>query len=143
MERRIAALSGHTIIAGCGRTGQFVLEELLANALPFVVIDRRPDMLEHMNADHRGSILYVVGGGPAPAADTQLEGTSATGRRESGRTVAQAARASAPPSIPSRRGIRAANRLRARRRVCSSFMHASAPLTAASSCNASTASSVP
>jgi voltage-gated potassium channel len=61
MERRIAALSGHTIIAGCGRTGQFVLEELLASALPFVVIDSRLDMLEHMNADHGGSILYVVG----------------------------------------------------------------------------------
>jgi voltage-gated potassium channel len=61
MERRIAALAGHTIVAGCGRTGQFVVEELLASSLPFVVIDRDPQLLEQLNAEHGARLLYVVG----------------------------------------------------------------------------------
>lgn len=61
MERRIAALSGHTIVAGCGRTGRFVIEELLASNLPFVVIDRDREVLDQINADHGGRLLYVIG----------------------------------------------------------------------------------
>jgi len=61
MERRIAALSAHTIVAGCGRTGRFVIEELLASSLPFVVIDRDPEVLDQLSADHGGRLLYVVG----------------------------------------------------------------------------------
>jgi len=61
MERRIAALSGHTIVAGCGRTGRFVIEELLASSLPFVVIDRDQAVLEQLNLEHAGRLLYVIG----------------------------------------------------------------------------------
>jgi voltage-gated potassium channel len=61
MERRIGGLNGQTIVAGCGRTGRFVIEELLASNLPFVVIDRDPLLLEQINADHGGRLLYVVG----------------------------------------------------------------------------------
>jgi voltage-gated potassium channel len=61
MERRIAALEGHTIVAGCGRTGRFVVEELLASGLPFVVIDRDAEAIEEINAENGGRIPFVVG----------------------------------------------------------------------------------
>jgi voltage-gated potassium channel len=60
MENRIAALNGHTIVAGCGRTGRFVIEELVASELPFVVIDRDVATLEHLSDYYQG-MLYVVG----------------------------------------------------------------------------------
>lgn len=62
MDRRIAALSGHTIVAGCGRTGRFVLQELSGNEHPFVVIDRDEVELARLSAEqHGGNLLYVVG----------------------------------------------------------------------------------
>ena len=61
MERGIAKMTGHTIVAGCGRTGRFVIQELVANALPFVVVDRDLAMLEQLNADHGGGLLWIVG----------------------------------------------------------------------------------
>ncbi len=61
MERKIAALNGHTIVAGCGRTGRFVIEELLGSGKPFVVIDQDAGLLEQLNAEHDGRLLFVVG----------------------------------------------------------------------------------
>jgi len=61
MERGISKLAGHTIVAGCGRTGGFVIQELVANALPFVMVDRDVKLLEQVNAEHGGSLLWVVG----------------------------------------------------------------------------------
>jgi voltage-gated potassium channel len=61
MERRIAALQAHTIVAGCGRTGQFVIEELVGSEFPFVVIDSDVKSLEQLNEAHGGKMLYVVG----------------------------------------------------------------------------------
>lgn len=62
MERRIAALSGHTIVAGCGKTGRFVLQELAAGGHPFVVVDRDEEELTKLNEEtHDGNLLYVVG----------------------------------------------------------------------------------
>jgi voltage-gated potassium channel len=40
MRRQIEAMVGHTIIAGYGRVGMLVSEELTSAALPFVVIER-------------------------------------------------------------------------------------------------------
>ncbi|HEX2872976.1 MAG TPA: NAD-binding protein [Polyangiaceae bacterium] len=61
MERKIAALNGHTIVAGCGRTGRFVIEELVGSGKPFVVIDQDARLLEQLNAEHDGQLLFVVG----------------------------------------------------------------------------------
>jgi len=61
MERKIAALRGHTIVAGSGRTGQFVIEELLASEKLFVVVDRDEDSLMKLNDVCGGKLLYVVG----------------------------------------------------------------------------------
>jgi voltage-gated potassium channel len=61
MDRRIAALTGHTIVAGCGRTGRFVIQELVASELPFVVVDTDAKSLELLNQEHGGRVPYVVG----------------------------------------------------------------------------------
>jgi voltage-gated potassium channel len=61
MEKGIRELDGHTIVAGCGRTGRFVIQELVASALPFVVIDHDLKMLEQLSLEHGGQMLYVVG----------------------------------------------------------------------------------
>lgn len=62
MERRIAALRGHIIVAGCGRTGRFVIRELTTDGQPFVVVDRDEQELQKLNEEeHDGNLLYVVG----------------------------------------------------------------------------------
>ncbi|HVU05132.1 MAG TPA: potassium channel protein [Polyangiaceae bacterium] len=62
MERRIKALSGHTIVAGCGRTGRFVIHELATSKLPFVVVDRDGEALQKLSdEEHGGELAYVVG----------------------------------------------------------------------------------
>jgi voltage-gated potassium channel len=61
MERRISALRGHTVVAGCGRTGQFVISELMAGERPFVVIDQDREALERLNQEYGGKLLYVLG----------------------------------------------------------------------------------
>ena len=61
MDSKIAALNGHTIVAGCGRTGRFVIEELVASGKPFVMIDADAKLLETLSAEHGGGLLYVVG----------------------------------------------------------------------------------
>lgn len=61
MDRKIAALSGHTIVAGCGRTGRFVIQELVGSGKPFVVIDNDAKLVEQLNEEHGGQLLYVLG----------------------------------------------------------------------------------
>lgn len=61
MERRIAALTGHTIVAGAGRTGKFVIEELAHTGRPFVVVDLDEGLLVKLSEEHSGKLLYVVG----------------------------------------------------------------------------------
>ncbi len=45
MRRRIDGLQGHAVIAGFGRIGSLVAEELATNGRPFVVIERSADRL--------------------------------------------------------------------------------------------------
>ena len=40
-------LSGHVVIAGAGRTGMYIAEVLLAQKIPFVVIEQNKQQLEH------------------------------------------------------------------------------------------------
>lgn len=62
MQKRLTHLQGHIIVAGCGRTGRFCVEELIALDRPFVVIDRDERVLQRMNEErYRGKLLYVVG----------------------------------------------------------------------------------
>jgi voltage-gated potassium channel len=46
MERNLAELLNHLIVCGFGRMGKLVCQEFAAQRLPFVVIDRSPDVLE-------------------------------------------------------------------------------------------------
>jgi voltage-gated potassium channel len=48
--RQIETLSGHTIVAGYGRVGSLVCEELAAAGQPFVVVDRAHDKAEEIES---------------------------------------------------------------------------------------------
>jgi voltage-gated potassium channel len=61
MEKRIAALKSHTIVAGCGRTGRFVIDELVSSRLPFVVVDKDAEALARLEAERGIELNHVVG----------------------------------------------------------------------------------
>ncbi|HEY8041491.1 MAG TPA: potassium channel protein [Polyangiaceae bacterium] len=62
MQREIAKLSKHIVVAGAGGTGKHVIEELVATQTPFVVIDRSEQALQHVSTDLcGGKMLYVHG----------------------------------------------------------------------------------
>ena len=58
MERDIEEMKDHYIICGFGRVGHQVAVELLAEKIPFVVIDPKPETAEEMGAS---SIPYIIG----------------------------------------------------------------------------------
>jgi len=62
MQRDIARLSRHVVVAGAGGTGKHVIEELVATQTPFVAIDRSEAALHQVNAEIcGGKMLYVHG----------------------------------------------------------------------------------
>jgi voltage-gated potassium channel len=61
MRRRIEALSGHTVVAGFGRTGQSVVTELRATGHRFIVIEQDAAKLERLAAESGEELLYIVG----------------------------------------------------------------------------------
>jgi voltage-gated potassium channel len=61
MQNRIESLEGHVIVAGCGRTGRYVVEELIGSEKPFVVIDRDAELLESLGEQLGNKLLYIIG----------------------------------------------------------------------------------
>lgn len=62
MRKAIEQLAHHVVVAGAGSTGKHVIEELIATATPFVVIDSDQEHLERISADlMQGRMLYVLG----------------------------------------------------------------------------------
>jgi voltage-gated potassium channel len=61
MQKRIDSLEGHLVVAGAGRTGRYILEELSAIGRPFVLIDKDEEVLRRVNDEHGGRLLYVIG----------------------------------------------------------------------------------
>jgi voltage-gated potassium channel len=62
MDREIAKLSQHIVVAGAGGTGRHVIEELRATATEFIVIDRNEEVLQEVAAEIcEGKMLYVHG----------------------------------------------------------------------------------
>ena len=61
MHNKLASLEGHVIVAGLGRTGRFVVQELMATRHACVVIDMNAERLERATAEYGGRLLYVVG----------------------------------------------------------------------------------
>jgi voltage-gated potassium channel len=49
MERTLAGLDNHLIVCGYGRMGRSICQEFSRNGLRFVVIDRRPEMVQEFN----------------------------------------------------------------------------------------------
>ena len=58
MRRQIEELKGHTVVAGFGRVGSLVCEELAASDLPFVVIELAAERVPEIE---RAAYLYVQG----------------------------------------------------------------------------------
>ena len=61
MQKQLESLSGHFVVAGCGRTGKYVVEELAQIGQRFVAIDRDEDGLMRLSEEIGGGLLYVVG----------------------------------------------------------------------------------
>lgn len=61
MNKQVAALKNHVIVAGAGSTGRHVIQELESTRTPYVVIDGNRAHLEEMNDEMGGKLLYVVG----------------------------------------------------------------------------------
>lgn len=59
LERMMQQLQGHTIVCGCGRLGTALVEELHAEHMPFVVIDRDARVVERLGL--RGDIAFIQG----------------------------------------------------------------------------------
>ena len=61
MQKKIERLENHMVIAGCGRTGKYVVEELAGGDQRFVAIDRDEQILEKLNEELGGTLVYIVG----------------------------------------------------------------------------------
>lgn len=61
MQKKIGKLKNHFVVAGCGRTGKYVVEELVATGREFVAIDRDEEHLERLNEELGNKLLYIVG----------------------------------------------------------------------------------
>jgi len=62
MQKAIAKLSGHVVVAGAGGTGKHVIEELMATQTVFVAIDSSEDTLQQVSTEIcAGKMLYIHG----------------------------------------------------------------------------------
>ncbi len=61
MQSRIAKLNNHLIVAGMGRTGEYVVDELVAVQEDFVVIDLDESHLERAYRHHGKQLVYLIG----------------------------------------------------------------------------------
>ena len=61
MERKVGAMEGHFIICGHGRIGREVAAEFVRHKVPFVVVERNPDVVGQL----REATIGYQGGGEA------------------------------------------------------------------------------
>jgi voltage-gated potassium channel len=52
VENRVRALKGHYIICGFGRIGGLICKEFASKPLPFVVVEKSPEIVEKYSADY-------------------------------------------------------------------------------------------
>ncbi len=52
MDSRVKKLSGHTIVCGAGSTGIHCVRELAAIGVPFVIVDRSPEVARELSREH-------------------------------------------------------------------------------------------
>jgi voltage-gated potassium channel len=58
LEKKIAGLKNHYIVCGYGRIGSYICKELAERPLPFVVVERDPNLTQRIE---EGGYLYVNG----------------------------------------------------------------------------------
>jgi len=58
LQKQIAKLQGHYIICGYGRIGTLICREFAAKPLPFVIVEKDPEICQRLSDD---GILYVAG----------------------------------------------------------------------------------
>lgn len=61
MNKRLAALEGHFVVCGAGRTGGTVLDELVRAGRAVVMVERRPEALEQLARVHGETFIGLVG----------------------------------------------------------------------------------
>jgi voltage-gated potassium channel len=61
MQRKIDGLDHHFIVCGGGETGLHVVHELIAAAVPFVLIDQDPEVCASVRAQTSEDLLTIVG----------------------------------------------------------------------------------
>ncbi len=77
-------LRGHIVVAGCGSTGRYVVEELRATRREFVVVDRSEQRLREISEEIcDGEMRFVVG--DATHDHAPADGRSGAGERRGGR----------------------------------------------------------
>lgn len=61
MTRRLTKMTGHYIVCGAGRTGRYVVDELVRGGLQVVIVERDPEQLDALVKRH-GDALIALGG---------------------------------------------------------------------------------
>lgn len=57
----VERMKNHIIVVGCGKTGQYVIAELIRGAYPFIVIDMTPDNIKKIEDLSGKDIPKVIG----------------------------------------------------------------------------------
>lgn len=61
MHGRLSKLKGHHIVCGAGRTGRYVVDELVRADLDVVVVERREEALVKLSKEYGDRIITLVG----------------------------------------------------------------------------------
>ncbi|QTA37518.1 potassium channel protein [Thermosipho ferrireducens] len=61
MKKMLEKLTDHIIVVGAGKTGQYVISELLKEREKFVVIDTNEELLKRLTEIYKVEIPYVIG----------------------------------------------------------------------------------
>jgi voltage-gated potassium channel len=61
MTRKLARFDKHHIVCGAGRTGRYVVDELVRSDHQVVVIERDPEQLNRLAQKHGDSVVILVG----------------------------------------------------------------------------------
>jgi voltage-gated potassium channel len=61
MDKKIREMNGHFIVVGCGRVGRYVAKELHLSHQPYVVLERNPDAVHHLESELHSEVVYIEG----------------------------------------------------------------------------------
>ncbi|MCH2108388.1 MAG: potassium channel protein [Polyangiaceae bacterium] len=61
MNKKVEGLRDHYIVAGCGRVGRYVAQELFRSKVEFVVVEQNPDYIQFLEEEVGTEILFIEG----------------------------------------------------------------------------------